>query len=189
MTGDDMLEFRLWWTKRMSAGEVGANTGNKDLIHIGDVLKTVNKMKRLGLLLPLSDLSFKKGEPGKRPPFTTKWIVEKLLADEALSGLNDQARGIFPAMVNTGARLSELAGLTKECIRLNVAVPHISIEPIEPIGRQLKSANARRVIPLCGVSFVALKEFSDGFPRYRKSSASLSATLNKFLRSNDLLER
>jgi hypothetical protein len=30
-----------------------ANSANKDLIHLGDVLKTVNTMKRLGLALPL----------------------------------------------------------------------------------------------------------------------------------------
>ncbi|MEI4235112.1 tyrosine-type recombinase/integrase, partial [Roseovarius sp. D22-M7] len=89
------------------------------------------------------------------------------------------------AMVKTGARPSELAALTADQIRLTANVPHVSIEPV---GRQLKSANARRVIPLCGVSREAMREFPDGFPRYRRSAASLSATVNKYLRGAGLLE-
>jgi integrase len=185
ITGDDMLDFRGWWMERIQNEGLSTNAANKDLVHLGDVLKTVNKMKRLGLVLPLSDLSFKAGEAGKRPPFTAAWIKDKLLAPDALAGLNDEARAIFLAMINTGARPSELAALTKECIRLDSNVPHISIEPV---GRQLKSANARRVIPLTGVSLEALRAFPEGFPRYRASSASLSATVNKFLRGNDLMQ-
>ena len=185
ITGDDMLDFRGWWLDRINAGDVSANAANKDLVHLGDVLKTVNKMKRLGLVLPLSDLSFKEGEAGKRPPFSAKFIREKLLSPGALANLNPEAGAILLAMVNTGARPSELAGLTSECIRLDQNVPHISIEPV---GRQLKSTNARRVIALAGVSLDALKAFPDGFPRYRKSSAGLSATVNKFLRANGLTE-
>ena len=113
------------------------------------------------------------------------WIKEKFLAPDALGGLNDQARAILLAMVNTGARPSELAALTPECIRLDTNVPHISIEAI---GRQLKSGNARRVIPLLGVSLEAVRAYPDGFERYRGSSATLSGTINKYLRDNGLLE-
>ena len=185
ITADDMLDFRQWWFDRIENDGLTTNAANKDLIHLGDVLKTVNKMKRLGLVLPLGGLSFKLDEAGKRPPFSVGWIKDKILAPDALDGLNSEARAILLAMVNTGARPSELAGLTSECIRLDVNVPHISIEPV---GRQLKSKNARRVIPLLGVSLEALRAFPDGFPRYRGSSASLSATVNKFLRTNGLLE-
>nr|WP_066701537.1 DUF6538 domain-containing protein [Celeribacter ethanolicus] len=51
ITGDDMLEFRDWWFDRMRDQGLTPNSGNKDLIHLGDVLKTVNRMKRLGLVL------------------------------------------------------------------------------------------------------------------------------------------
>lgn len=185
ITGDDMLDFRSWWWERISAGDVTTGSGNKDFIHFGNVLKTVNCMKRLNLDLPLSDLSFKNSEPVKRPPFSSEWIREKLLAPKALEGLNDEAEAIFLAMINTGARPSELAGLTSSCIHLDCEVPYISIEPV---GRQLKSANARRIIPLVGISLNALKAFPEGFPRYQNSSASLSATVNKFLRENDLMQ-
>ncbi len=185
ISGDDMLDFRAWWLERLETEGLTPNSANKDLIHLGDVLKTVNKMKRLNLVLPLTDLSFKEGEAKQRPPFKDQWIRDKILAPGALDGLNKEARCIVLAMVNTGARPSELAALTADQIKLNVNVPNISIEPV---GRQLKSTNARRVIPLCGVSLEAMRECPDGFPRYRSSPAGLSATVNKYLRERGLLE-
>jgi integrase len=185
ITRDDMLDFRQHWLERIEAGEVTPNSANKDLIHLGDVLKTVNTMKRLGLTLPLGELSFREGETRTRPPFSPEWIKTRLLAPGALSGLNDEARGLLLGMVNTGYRPSEGAGLTARTIRLDAAVPHIAIEPE---GRQLKSVYAKRVIPLTGVSLEAFRAFPDGFPRYRQSSAGLSATVNKYLKANGLLE-
>ncbi|WP_317057813.1 tyrosine-type recombinase/integrase [Roseovarius rhodophyticola] len=184
ITRDDMLDFRQHWLDRIEAGEVTANSANKDLIHLGDVLKTVNMMKRLGLALPLGELSFKEGEKKTRPPFSEDWIRTRLLALGALDGLNGQARALLLGMINTGYRPSEGAALTAETIRLDGDVPHISIEPE---GRQLKSHYARRVIPLTGVSLEALKQYPEGFPRYR-NRATLSAVVNKFLRANGLLE-
>jgi integrase len=184
ITPDDMLDFRQWWFERIEGG-LSTNAANKDLIHLGDVLKTVNRMKRLNLDLPLSGLNFKAGEARPRPPFSIVWIKDKLLAKGALDGLNDQARAILLTMINTGARPSELAALTPECIRLSVNVPHISIEAV---GRQLKSANARRLIPLVGVSLEAMRAFPEGFQRYRGSSATLSGTINAYLRENGLMQ-
>lgn len=92
ITRDDMLDFRQHWLDRIEAGEVTANSANKDLIHLGDVLKTVNTMKRLGVSLPLGELSFKEGEKQTRPPFSEEWIRTWLLAPGVLDGLNGQAR-------------------------------------------------------------------------------------------------
>jgi integrase len=184
INGDDMLAFRDWWMEKLDAEDLTPNSANKDLIHLGDVLKTVNRMKRLGLVLPLTDLSFKEGERKTRPPFSVEWIKTKLLKPGALAGLNTEARCIVLGMVNTGFRPSEGASLTAAQIRLDHKVPHISIEPV---GRQLKSAYARRIIPLAGVSLEAFKECPNGFPRYA-DNPSLSATVNKFMRGNGLLE-
>jgi len=184
ITRDDMLDFRQHWLDRIAAGEVSPNSANKDLIHIGDILKTVNSMKRLGLDLPLGELSFKQGEKKTRPPFSVYWIRNKLLAKGALDALNSEARGILIGMINTGYRPSEGAALSRDTIFLDCDVPHISIEPD---GRQLKTVHARRKIPLTGVSLDIFRHHRDGFPRYRDKS-SLSDTVNKFLRENDLLE-
>jgi len=185
ITPDDMLDFRGWWMDKIESEGLATTSANKDFTHLGDVLKTVNVMKRLGLILPLTGLAFKESEAKQRPSFADKWIKEKILADGALDGLNDQAAAIVRLMVNTGARPSELAALTPDCIHLDADVPHISIEAV---GRQLKSSNAKRCIPVCGVSFEALKAFPEGFERYRGSSAGLSAVVNKFMRNNGLLE-
>jgi hypothetical protein len=160
-----MLDFRQWWADRLEAQDLTPNSANKDLVHLGDVLRTVNKMKRLGLHLPLSDLAFKEGEARQRPPFSTEWIRDKILGPGALGGLNTEARCILLGMVNTGYRPSEGAGLLPEHIRLDGTVPYISIEPE---GRQLKSAYARRLIPLTGVSLEAFRQSREGFPRYRR---------------------
>lgn len=185
ISGDNMLDFRAWWVERVDVEGLTANSANKDIGHLGDVLKTVNKMKRLGLVLPLTDLNLKEGEAKTRPPFSNAWIREKLLRPGALDGLNPEARAILLIMINTGARPSEIAALTGPQIHLQTNLPHVSIEPVD---RQLKSKNARRVIPLLGISLEAIRAFPDGFPTYRSSPASLSGAINKYLRENGLLE-
>lgn len=184
ITGDDMLDFRQWWLEKLDAEGLTQNSANKDLTHIGDTLKTVNKMKRLGLVLPLSDLAFRGGDKRQRPPFSAEWIKTKLLAPGALDGLNTEARCVVLGMVNTGYRPSEGAGLLPEHIRLDGDVPYISIEAV---GRQLKNQHSKRVIPLVGVSLEAFRECPKGFPTYR-SKDKISDTANKFMRENGLLE-
>lgn len=186
ISADDMLDFRDWWLERIETHGLTPNSGNKDLTHLGDVLRSVNQMKRLGLTLPLSGFSFKEAARGQRQAISDDWIRTRILAKGALDGLNPEARAIVLAMINTGARPSELASLRAAEIRLDDAVPHLSFAPI---GRQLKSANARRRIPLLGVSLAAMQDFPEGFPRYQANSATLSATVNKFLRENGLCER
>lgn len=185
ITRDDMLDFRDWWFGRIESGEVSANSANKDFTHLGEILKTVNDRKRLGYALPLGGLSFKEGEANTRPPFSNDWIRDVLLKKGALDGLNAEARAIFLVMVNTGMRPSEIAGLQLEEIKLDAETPHLSLAPN---GRQLKTRNARRSLPLLGVSLAAMRQFPEGFPSYRNNAATLSGTVNKFLRSNGLAE-
>ena len=184
ITPDNMLDFRDWLMERIESGEIKANSANKDLIHIAGVLRLVNTKKRLGLNLPLSDLSIAEGDADVRPAFSEKWIREKLLAPGALDGLNPQARAIFIGMINTGYRPSEACVLTRDQIFLDHDIPHIRIEPV---GRTLKSKHARRVIPLLGVSLEAFRAFPDGFPRYR-DKATVSETINIYLKRRKLKE-
>ncbi|TPK49611.1 integrase [Mesorhizobium sp. B2-5-4] len=185
ISGDDMLDFRITWGERIAAGDALPGTANKDFQHIGNILRTVVKMKRLGLVLPLDGLNFKDDKVRTKPPFSVEWIRTKLLAPGALDNMNKEARCILLGMINTGYRPGEAAGLLAHHIRLDVDVPHISIEAE---GRQLKNKVAPRIIPLVGVSLEAFKQCPKGFPRYQESSAGLSATVNSFLRENGLLE-
>jgi integrase len=182
---DDMLDFRDWWFEKLAKDGLTANSANKDLVHLGNIWKTVNSMKRLGLALPLGGLSFKQDDKSQRLPFSSDWIRTRLLAEGAFDGLNTEARCIVLGMVNTGYRPSEAAGLLPEHIHLEGKVPFISIEPV---GRQLKNKQSIRQIPLTGVSLDAFKECPNGFERYRESSSTLSGTVNKYLRANGLSE-
>jgi integrase len=157
----------------------------KDITHLSGVLRKVIEMRQLKIDLSLGGLGIKSREGAKRLPFSDDWIRDRLLAPGALDGMNDQERCILMVVINTGARLSEVAGLRAEEICLDHSVPHLSFQPI---GRQLKSSNASRSIPLLGIALDAMRQFPEGFPRYRENSASLSAAMNKFLRSNALME-
>ena len=184
ITRDDMLDFRQWWAERLEVEELTSNSANKDLGHFGKVLKRVNELKRLNLDLPLGSLKFKQEEPERRPPFSEHWIRTKLLAPGALAGMNTEARCILLGMINTGYRPSEGAALLASHIHLEGDVPYIHILPE---GRQVKTKNAKRTIPLAGISLDAIRECKNGFPRYR-NKAGLSATINNFLRGNGLME-
>lgn len=161
-----------------------ANSANKDFIHLTSLLREVALVEEIPLRFDTKGLSIKETDKGTRPPFSIDWIKEKILAPGAMAGLNTEARGIVLGMVNTGYRPSEGAMLTRAQIILDQDIPHIRIEPV---GRQLKSAYARRTIPLTGVSLEAFRANPDGFPRYA-DNPSLSDTVNKFLRENGLCE-
>jgi integrase len=187
LTADHMLEFRGWWIDGLQSKRLTANSANKDFIHFKSILRTVNEMKKLGHELPLGSLvSFAEGDAEERPSFSDQWIKEKLLAPGALNGLNPEARAILLGMINTGYRPSEGAGLTLERINLEANIPHIRIAP--EANREIKNKTSKRTIPLAGVSLEAFREFPNGFPTYREKPASLSATVNKFLKSNGLKE-
>jgi len=184
ITTENLFEFRGWWAKRVLAGGVMHNSANKDFVYVTSTLRAVARAKGLPLQFSTDGLAFKQEAAGTRPAFSVAWIRDKMLAPGALAGLNTEARCILLGMVNTGYRPSEGAGLTAPQIRLDQKYPHISIEPV---GRALKTANARRIIPLVGVSLAAFRECPKGFPRYA-DNPGLSDTINKFLRENHLLE-
>lgn len=181
ITADDMQVFRRWWIDRMRDEDLTANSAKKDIGHLMDVLRTLNDAKQLGLPLAFGklgivDMSLRK----ERPPFSREWITQTLLAPGALDGLNAEARAIFLVSINTGCRPSEIADLLGEHIHLDTEIPHIHIH-------KGKTRNAIRDIPLLGVSLDAITQFPTGFDRYR-DNPTLSATTNKYLRENGLME-
>lgn len=184
ITADDMLNFREWWWERIRDEGLTPNSANKDFTHFADTLRTVNRKKRLGLVLPVDGLSFGQGARRTRVAFSEKWIVESIIGNPKLMGLNTEARCVLLGMVNTGYRPSEATTLGPGQIRLDCDVPHISIEPR---GRTLKTPHSERIIPLAGVSLEAFQTCRGGFPRYY-DNPGLSATVNKFMRENAMLE-
>lgn len=184
LTTRDMFDFRGWWLERIAAGEVGKNSANKDFSYLLAMWRACARAHDLDLTFKTDGVAFAEGKQATRPPFSIKWIREKLLAPGVLTGLNLQARTILMVMINTGARPSEIAALTEQRIVLNDPIPHIKIAAE---GRTLKSEYADRVIPLVGVSLDAIKKCKKGFPTYADSPV-LSDTVNKFLKENGLRE-
>lgn len=184
ITTADLFDFRAWWWDRITDDAVAVNTANKCMIFVTSIIKTVARARDITLRFSTAGLKIDEGRKNTRPPFSVDWIKGKILAPGALDGLNIEARCIMLAMINTGARPSEIAGLKAHHIHIDAEVPHIEIKPD---GRKLKSVYSERVIPLAGVSLEAMRQCPDGFPRYF-DNPSLSATVNKFLRENDLLE-
>jgi integrase len=180
----DLTKFKAWWAEKIAREGLTRNSANKDLIHVTSVIRRLAIEHDSPLLFDTKKLTFSEADEKKtRDPIPDDWIRGKILAPGALAGLNNQARGILLGLINTGLRPSECAMLTAKQIILDAPVPHLTIEGV---GRKLKSAHAKRKIPLVGVSLEAFKAHPDGFPRYA-GSPTLSATVNKYLRENGLL--
>jgi integrase len=184
ITNYDIAEFRDWWVDKLARDGLTPNSANKDITYVASTLREVARANNLELRFQTRGMLLDEGKPTQRPAFSEQWILDKIFAPGALDGLNAEARAILIGMINTGYRPSEASGLKAEHIRLDANIPHILIKPD---GRQLKSHNAERIIPLVGVSLEAFRAFPEGFPRYY-DNPSLSDTVNKFLRENRLLE-
>lgn len=118
----------------------------------------------------------------------------------ACRAADDDPRWLFALMVDTGARVSEVAGLALDDLRLTHAVPHMVIR-VHP-WRSLKNKNSAREVPLVGTSLWAARRVVEtatqgqvyAFPRYTKdrkgvvscASDSASATLLKWLRAQKI---
>ena len=102
---------------------------------------------------------------------------------------DDELRWILGIIINTGMRLSEAVGLSKDDLSLSSDIPYLKVTP-QP-WRRLKTIGSERVIPLVGVSLWAAQRASEAsktqfvFPKYcnenKASSNSASAALNKWL--------
>ena len=183
LTIEDAIDFRNFWRDRVVQEGIAAKTANREIGQLSGMIKELNVLRRLGLPEVFKGLRLK-GEVDKEPtPYDTKFVQDRLLADGALDGLNEDARYIIYVIADTGLRPSEVVNLNRKTIHLNAKIPYVSVLPD---GRRLKTDDSLREIPLVGVALAALKMRSEGFPRYRDNSSTFSATANKFLLENGL---
>lgn len=185
ITRDDGLRYVDHWTERVIDGEVQADTANRNLTHISGMLSAVARRHRLRVEPVLAGLRLEVERARPRPPFSAWWIVNRLLAPGALEAMNAELRAAFLVIVNTGARPSEIINLRAAHIVLESNIPHIQVRPDD---RVLKTEFSWRDIPLVGVSLEAMRQFPDGFPRYRDNGDAFSAAANKFLEEHGLRE-
>ena len=198
ITREDALKFWRFWQKRIAPTEPGArpthtaSSGNREISTMRTIYAAY--FSHLGdrdRVNPFAGLSFKERGANKRirPPFPSDWIKDQLLRPGALETMNIEARAILLAMIETGARPSELANLLPESIMVSEDVPHIIVQPRDDPDdpRELKTETSERTIPLVGIALTVFQEFPYGFPRYREREEAASAAINKYLRENGLM--
>ncbi|WP_024585694.1 hypothetical protein [Aliihoeflea sp. 2WW] len=108
--------------------------------------------------------------------------VRAFLVPGALAGMNDEARGITLALVETGCFPKEICDVTPEDLSLDDGCSFIYI-------RNELFAPRRRRIPLVGVAHAVFTRNPAGFPRYRGNTRSYCAHASRCLRENGLLSR
>lgn len=183
LTRADGLKFRDHWQACVTNKGMHINTANKNISHVGRMVKAVSQLHRLDVETVFSGLRLEGGRDGQRKPFPPDFIVKTILRAGALDGLNAEARAVVHVLINSGARPSEIVNLRPERIVLGAQIPHIRILPV---GRILKSESSERDVPLVGIALEAMKSFPNGFARYFDNESSFSATVNKYFAENGM---
>jgi integrase len=118
--------------------------------------------------------------------------VEAILAiQDQCQRLDDELRWLVALVSDTGMRLAEAAGLTRDDLVIDEDHPKVIIR--EHPWRRLKTASSAREIPLVGNALWAAQRIHNAnsdaiyaFPRYNRSGQtnanSASAALNKWLK-------
>ena len=183
LTAADVLRYRDHLRQRVAAGELNTDTANKALGRVGSMFRAVNDDRRLGLPDVFAKARVGTAKYKPRPSYDRRFFQEVFLREGMFDGINEEARRIVYLMVETGLRPAEACSLQRHHIHLNAPVPYIEVKPD---GRELKTEASERVIPLVGVSLMAMRHHPDGFPRYWDRADNLSADINKALRVRGL---
>lgn len=179
----NVLDYIEWLEDRVEDGEIVTKTANKYIGHNSKMIRSINMRLRLGIPDLFSGMRLQGQKQNTRPPFPIDFVQDKILAEGALMGLNDQARGAVLVIADTGLRLSEAVNLNEATIHLDGDIPYVRVIPD---GRRVKTIDSIREIPLVGTALAAMKIHPKGFPRYHDKGASFSAYVNGFLQEKGL---
>lgn len=190
---DDAQRIYRHWLARIAPKNGkpthSASSGNRDLGNLRVLydayFKHIGEDDRKN---PFAGLSFYARKKRTRPPFPREWLTDTIMKPGAMASMNDEARAIALALIETGARPSEIANLAPSAIRVDHDVPHLAIEPRDDPDdpREIKTSSSERLVPLVGVALAVFQKHPDGFPRYRNRENDLSAALNKYFKENSL---
>ena len=172
----DALRLLSHWQDRVVACEVEIATANKSIGHVSSMFRTINESRQLNAPAIFERLRISGEKQGQRLAFAPDFVQNRILEDGVFDDINPEARRVVYLVAETGLRLSEATGLTREAIHLDAPVPYVCVMAD---GRELKTDQSHREIPLVGVALKAMREQPDGFPRYRDKADSLSALVNK----------
>lgn len=184
---NDALNFRDHWLERITDEGLSVKTANKELGHIDKMIRVICEHYRLPFTPLFTGLRFA-GQAAKnpRPPFTTEFIMERLLAPDALPGINEAGRALIHLMSETGARPAELVGLDESEVFLDAPVPYIVIKKNQ--HRTLKTKNSERELPLTGH---ALRAAQDGaiekMKKYQARQIALIETVRMYFKRHEIM--
>ncbi len=182
------------FVKQLLDANLKGSTIHRYLNQIRPIFNTAIEELEISMNNPLSKLKVPKqeaDEDGGRAPYSMQelWELQKRCRE-----VDDQRRWVLSIISDTGARLSEIAGAKREDVVLDGEVPHIVIKKNEV--RDLKSASAKRKVPLVGEALWAAQRAIQAhsepylFPVLVKAgeynNGSVSAALNKWLKTQNL---
>ena len=166
-------------------------TGKRNQSDVQNVFSVMMDELDINLSNPFQNLKWPPAqEKNKRVPFERNELLK--IANHCKS-VDDDMRWLVALQINTGCRLAEIVGLSKDDLSLENALPYITIRS-HP-WRRLKSETSERSIPLVGVSLWAAQRAlknCDGqfiFSRYITSDSKnnkathASNSLNKWLKT------
>lgn len=182
----DALAVHTHLVERLTAGEIGASSANRIMTSLSSMWSTYARRAQLDRPNPFRELHIKERKKKTRPPVPEEFI-KLALRPGTLDKLNPECRAILLTVINTGCRPSEVIGLQRQHIHLSCNIPHIQIKPD---GRELKTDQSERDIPLIGIALEAMRCYPNGFSeKYREKPTNATANINKFLKNNDLVPR
>lgn len=183
ITRDDALRFKAWWVEKIGREGLTRDAANRSFTDIQGMFVVIDAALQTKHRDNWSDLHIRakrREKRTKRATYDVEFVQQRILAPGALDSINFEARMIYYASIETGARPSELCNIDPENNRAWDAIPHVIVT--ETDARILKTENSTRTIPLVGVSLWAMRQCPNGFPSYRDNEDSFSATINKQLK-------
>jgi integrase len=174
----DKNKFNDWWSRHILINGLTSESARKDVDVIRKMIRSL--CKRDGLRDPdvWGENPFPRST-GKRNAFSVAFLRDVMLAPHALDGMAPADRDLLHVLIDTGARISEIVSLRAPFIKLEHNIPHIRIRED---GRQVKSKNAIRDLPLIGVALEAMRRNPDGWAQYRDNAKAASKELNKWIK-------
>jgi integrase len=176
----DANKFTDWYLQYITVNALGTDGPRKHIDVIRKMIRSICERDRLTDPDVWGKNPFPRHE-GKRNAFSIAFVKDTMLAPGALDGMAPADRDLLYTLIDTGARLSEICNLRRPFIHVGPKdnIPHIRVRPV---GRQLKSKNAIRDVPLIGVALEAMRRNPDGWPQYRDNAAAASKEINRWIK-------
>ncbi|WP_052265179.1 tyrosine-type recombinase/integrase [Ruegeria sp. ANG-R] len=166
------------------------------LAQVRPIFSTAINDLEIDMKNPLSMITIPETDDDDFEPKKLPFSLEELWAiQQRCMEVDDEFRWMIAALSNTGARLSEVAGLHRDEVFLGGDVPYIHINFSSL--RRIKNTNSMRTVPLVGVSLWAVKRAYEAssdseylFPKVVRDGSydpkTTSNSLNKWVTNQKL---